>query len=119
MPTLLAHIKSGKLRPLAVTSAKRVDDLPQVPTIAESGYPGFEASTWFGFVAPTATPKDVVTRLNAEFNKALQIARPREKAERPGCAGLRAARRKRSARRSGRTSRAGLRIIKASGTKLD
>lgn len=72
VPTLLAHIKSGKLRPLAVTSAKRVDDLPQVPTIAESGYAGFEASTWFGFAAPAATPKDIVTRLNAEFNKALK-----------------------------------------------
>lgn len=72
VPTLLAHIKSGKLRPLAVTSLKRVDDLPQVPTVAESGYPGFEASTWFGFVAPAATPKDIVARLNAEFNKALQ-----------------------------------------------
>ena len=72
VPTLLAHIKSGKLRPLAVTSLKRVDDLPQVPTIAESGYAGFEASTWFGFAAPAATPKDIVTRLNAEFNKALK-----------------------------------------------
>jgi len=72
VPTLLAHVKNGKLRALAVTSLKRVDDLPQVPTIAESGYPGFEASTWFGFAAPTATPKDVVARLNAEFNKALQ-----------------------------------------------
>jgi tripartite-type tricarboxylate transporter receptor subunit TctC len=72
VPTLLAHIKSGKLRPLAVTSAKRVDDLPQVPTIAESGYAGFEASTWFGFAAPAGTPKDIVTRLNAEFNKALK-----------------------------------------------
>jgi len=72
VPTLLAHIKSGKLRPLAVTSAKRVDDLPQVPTIAESGYAGFEASAWFGFAAPAATPKDIVTRLNAEFNKALK-----------------------------------------------
>jgi tripartite-type tricarboxylate transporter receptor subunit TctC len=72
VPTLLAHIKSGKLRPLAVTSAKRVDDLSQVPTIAESGYAGFEASTWFGFAAPAATPKDIVTRLNAEFNKALK-----------------------------------------------
>jgi tripartite-type tricarboxylate transporter receptor subunit TctC len=72
VPTLLAHIKSGKLRPLAVTSLKRVDDLSQVPTIAESGYAGFEASTWFGFAAPAATPKDIVTRLNAEFNKALK-----------------------------------------------
>ncbi|RZT39243.1 Bug family tripartite tricarboxylate transporter substrate binding protein [Cupriavidus agavae] len=72
VPTLLAHIRNNKVRALAVTSARRVDDLPQVPTIAESGYPGFEAATWFGFVAPAATPKDVIARLNAEFNKALQ-----------------------------------------------
>lgn len=70
--TLLGQIKQGKLRPLAVTSDKRVDDLPNVPTINESGYKGFDAVTWFGFLAPAGTPKDVVARLNAEFNKALQ-----------------------------------------------
>ena len=72
VPTLLGHIKQGKLRALAVTSAKRVDDLPQVPTINESGYAGFDAVTWFGFLAPAGTPKDVVARLNAEFNTALR-----------------------------------------------
>jgi tripartite-type tricarboxylate transporter receptor subunit TctC len=72
VPTLLGQIKQGKLRALAVTSAKRVDDLPNVPTINESGYSGFDAATWFGLLAPAGTPKDVVARLNAEFNKALQ-----------------------------------------------
>jgi tripartite-type tricarboxylate transporter receptor subunit TctC len=72
IPTLLGQIKQGKLRPLAVTSAKRVDDLSNVPTINESGYKGFDASTWFGFLAPAGTPKPVIDRLNAEFNKALQ-----------------------------------------------
>ena len=72
VPTLIGQIKNNKLRPLAVTSAKRVDDLPNVPTINESGYKGFDAVTWFGLLAPAATPKDVVARLNAEFNKALQ-----------------------------------------------
>jgi tripartite-type tricarboxylate transporter receptor subunit TctC len=72
VPTLLGQIKQGKLRPLAVTSANRVDDLPNVPTINESGYKGFDAVTWFGFLAPAGTPKDVVTKLNTEFNKALQ-----------------------------------------------
>ena len=71
VPTLLGYIKQNKLRALAVTSAKRVDDLPQVPTINESGYKGFEAVTWFGFLAPAGTPKDVVTRLNTAFNTAL------------------------------------------------
>ena len=72
VPTLIGHIRSGKMRPIAVTSLTRVDDIPQVPTIAESGYKGFETVTWFGFVAPANTPKDIVTRLNAEINKALQ-----------------------------------------------
>jgi tripartite-type tricarboxylate transporter receptor subunit TctC len=72
VPTLLGQIKQGKLRPLAVTSAKRVDDLPDVPTINESGYKGFDAVTWFGLLAPAGTPKDVVAKLNAEFNKALK-----------------------------------------------
>jgi tripartite-type tricarboxylate transporter receptor subunit TctC len=72
VPTLLRPDPQGKLRPLAVSSAKRVDDLPHVPTINESGYKGFDAVTWFGFLAPAGTPKDVVARLNAEFNKALQ-----------------------------------------------
>lgn len=72
VPSVLQQIRTGKLRPLAVTSAKRVDDLPQTPTVGESGYKGFDAVTWFGFLAPAGTPKEIVTRLNAEFNKALQ-----------------------------------------------
>ena len=79
VPTLLGQIKQGKLRALAVSSAKRVDDLPNVPTINESGYKGFDAVTWFGFLAPAATPKDVVAKLNAEFNKALQQPELRKK----------------------------------------
>ena len=65
--------------PLAVTSAKRVDDLPNVPTINESGYKGFDAVTWFGLLGPAGTPKDVVAKLNAEFNKALQQPELRKK----------------------------------------
>jgi len=71
IPTLLGHIKSGKMRPIAVTSGKRADDLPQVPTIAET-YKGFEAVTWFGIVGPANLPKDVVAKLNADINKALK-----------------------------------------------
>lgn len=72
VPTLLGHIKQGKLRALAVTSDKRTADLPYVPTLIEAGYTGLEASTWFGFLAPAATPKDIIAKLNTEFNKALQ-----------------------------------------------
>ena len=56
IPTLLGHIKSGKMRALAVTSLKRVDDLPTVPTVAESGLKGFEAVTWFGVLGPANLP---------------------------------------------------------------
>ena len=72
IPTLIGHIKGGKMRAIAVTSAKRADDLPQVPTIAESGYKGFEAVTWFGIAGPANLPKEIVTKLNADINKALQ-----------------------------------------------
>ena len=72
IPTLLGHIKSGKMRPIAVTSAKRADDLAQVPTIAESGYKDFEAVTWFGILGPANLPKDVVAKFNADINKALK-----------------------------------------------
>lgn len=79
VPTLIGQIRQGKLRALAVTSATRVDDLPQVPTINESGFSGFDAVTWFGFVAPAGTPKDVIARLNTEFNKALAQPELRKK----------------------------------------
>jgi len=71
VPTLIAQIKSGQLRALAVTSLQRNRDLPEVPTMAESGYKDFEAVTWFGVAGPAAMPKDAITRLNAAFNKAL------------------------------------------------
>jgi tripartite-type tricarboxylate transporter receptor subunit TctC len=74
IPTLIGHIKSGKMRPIAVTSLKRVDDLPDVPTISESGFKGFEAVTWFGILGPANLPKDVVLKLNADINRALKDA---------------------------------------------
>jgi tripartite-type tricarboxylate transporter receptor subunit TctC len=63
------NIEGGKLRALAVTSAKRVPSLPNVPTVAESGLPGFEAATWFALVAPAGTPRDAVMKINAETKK--------------------------------------------------
>lgn len=70
--TLSGHIKNGKMRALAVTSAKRSADLPNVPTVAESGFKGFEAVTWFGLAAPAGLSKDKLSKLNAAFNKALE-----------------------------------------------
>jgi tripartite-type tricarboxylate transporter receptor subunit TctC len=72
LPSSLPLIKSGKLRAVAVTSLKRAPALPDVPTVAESGFPGFEASSWFGILAPAGTPAPIVARLNAEVNKWLQ-----------------------------------------------
>jgi tripartite-type tricarboxylate transporter receptor subunit TctC len=60
-------VKSGKLRALAVTSATRVADLPDVPTVAESGLPGYEAVSWFGVVAPRGTPDAIVKKLSADL----------------------------------------------------
>ncbi len=69
----MGHIKSGKLKPLAVTSAKRSAELPDVPTLAEAGIAGFEMTTWYGLFVTTGTPKDVVARLIDETNKILRL----------------------------------------------
>jgi tripartite-type tricarboxylate transporter receptor subunit TctC len=70
-PSALPHVQGGRLRAIAITSAKRSPLLPEVPTIAESGFPGFDMGSWFGLAAPAGTPKAVIERLNAELNKAL------------------------------------------------
>jgi tripartite-type tricarboxylate transporter receptor subunit TctC len=71
MLSVVPLVKSGKLRALAVTSLKRSPVAPQVPTVAELGFPGFEAGTWFGLLVPTGTPTDIVARLHADMVKAL------------------------------------------------
>jgi tripartite-type tricarboxylate transporter receptor subunit TctC len=72
MPTVTGHIREGKLRAIAVTTPKRFRGLPDVPTIAELGYPGYDFSSWFGILAPAGTPKAAVERLHAEVVKALK-----------------------------------------------
>jgi tripartite-type tricarboxylate transporter receptor subunit TctC len=72
-PTALPHIRSGKLRALAVTSAKRSGLMTDVPTVAESGLAGYEAAGWFGVLAPAGTPPAVVAKLNAEINRILEL----------------------------------------------
>ena len=79
IPTALAHVRSGRLKAIAVTSARRTTVMPEVPTVAESGLPGFEAISWFGLYAPAATPKDTVNKLNADFNRVLQLPEVKEK----------------------------------------
>jgi len=72
MPTVTGYIKEGKLRAIAVTTPKRFKGLPDVPTIAEQGYPGYDFSSWFGIVAPAGTPKPIIDRLQREVVKALK-----------------------------------------------
>jgi tripartite-type tricarboxylate transporter receptor subunit TctC len=72
-PTALPHLKSGKLRALAVTSAKRSGLMTDVPTVSESGLPGYEAAGWFGVLAPAGTPGPVINLLNAEINRILEL----------------------------------------------
>src|SRR5471032_3184356 len=79
IPTSLAQVKSGQIKALAITSAKRSALMPELPTVAESGLPGFEVVAWFGLYAPAATPKDIVTKLNADVTRALQLPDVREK----------------------------------------
>ena len=71
MPSAIQHVRSGKLAPLAVTTAKRSPELPNVPTIAEAGVPGYEATSWFGMFAPAGTPAPVLAKLNAAIVKVL------------------------------------------------
>jgi tripartite-type tricarboxylate transporter receptor subunit TctC len=80
---LQPHIKAGKMRPLGVTSVKRTEISPDLPSIAET-LPNFESSAWFGIVVPVATPRDVVNRLNAEFVKVLRMPETREKLTQQG-----------------------------------
>jgi tripartite-type tricarboxylate transporter receptor subunit TctC len=79
LPTALPHVKAGKLRALAVTAAKRSPTLPEVPTVAESGLPEFDVSSWFAMFAPAKTPPEIVAKLNGEIVKILNSADVKEK----------------------------------------
>jgi tripartite-type tricarboxylate transporter receptor subunit TctC len=72
IPNVISSVKSGKLRALAVSTPRRWSELPDVPTVAEAGVPGYEATLWLGLAAPAGTPADIVSRLHAETAKALQ-----------------------------------------------
>jgi len=84
MSALMPYVKSGKMRGIAVTGLKRSTVAPEFPTIAESGLPGFEVITWFGILAPAATSKDIVNRLNSEIVAAVQLPNVREQLTKMG-----------------------------------
>ena len=79
IPSVMGHIRAGKLRAIAVTTANRTAALPDLPTIAESGYPDFEASSWFGLVGPRGLPREVVVKLQTDIARALAQPEMREK----------------------------------------
>ena len=79
LSAIVGNVRAGQLRALGVTSAKRSPALPDVPTLAEAGLPGFEAATWFALVAPAGTPRDVRERLNAELKRALALPDVRQR----------------------------------------
>jgi tripartite-type tricarboxylate transporter receptor subunit TctC len=79
LPSALPHARGGKLRALAVTSARRSPAAPELPTVAEAGLPGYEASAWFGIAAPAATPREIVSKLNAAIARGLQSNETRER----------------------------------------
>jgi tripartite-type tricarboxylate transporter receptor subunit TctC len=78
-PNVLPQVRAGKLRALAITSATRSAMVPDVPTVAEAGVPGYEVGVWFGIVAPAGTPPAVVAKLNAELNRMLTLPDVKQK----------------------------------------
>jgi tripartite-type tricarboxylate transporter receptor subunit TctC len=78
-PSVLPHVKAGRLRALAITSAQRSPLLPEVPTLAESGFPGFDVQSWFSLAAPAGTPRAVIERLNLNLNKAVAAPEVRQR----------------------------------------
>jgi tripartite-type tricarboxylate transporter receptor subunit TctC len=118
VPTALSHIKAGKLRPLAVSSTKRAATLPDVPTIAEAGYKGFDANTWFGLVAPKGTPPAIVEKINAEVNKVLKSTDVREKFAAEGGGALGGSSQEFAALLKADYAKWG-KVVKDSGVKLD
>jgi tripartite-type tricarboxylate transporter receptor subunit TctC len=84
LPPLLPHVQTGRVRALAISSAKRLPSVPSVPTVAESGFPGFDMTLWLGFFAPKGTPAAVVKRLESELVKVAQLADVKEQMSRQG-----------------------------------
>jgi tripartite-type tricarboxylate transporter receptor subunit TctC len=121
LPSALPHIRAGKLKALAVTSATRSGALPDVPTVEEAGGPalkGYEASSWFGLLAPAGTPMDIVNRLQAESAKALATPAMKERLLSQGAlpSGITSAE---FARLIAEETAKWAQVVKASGAKID
>ncbi len=84
MPNVIGHVRAGKMKPLAVTTAQRSSQAPEIPTVAEAGLPGYEQTAWFGVLAPAGTPRDIIGRLNGEIIKLLNSADVKERFAKQG-----------------------------------
>ena len=84
VPNVIQHVKAGRLRALAITTPRRAAAMPEIPTVDEAGVPGYQVSVWFGVVAPAATPKDVVARLNGEINRVIGLPEVKERFSQSG-----------------------------------
>ena len=118
MPSATPHVKSGRVRPLAVASAQRAQTMPQVPTFQEAGFPGFEASAWNAVLAPAGTPDDIIRRLNAAIVKIVHSPDIKETLAAQGAEAIGD-----SADQFGKYLQAEVakwaKVVKASGAKLD
>ena len=84
MPNVIGHVRAGKLKALAVTTAQRAQMAPEIPTVAEAGVPGYEQTAWFGVLAPAGTPREIIGRYNAEIVKLLNSTEVKERFARQG-----------------------------------
>jgi tripartite-type tricarboxylate transporter receptor subunit TctC len=118
IPSALSQIRGGKVRPLGVTGSKRSAQLPEVPTIAEAGYKGFDVTTWYGLLFPAGTPAAIVKRMNEEVNRVLKLADVRDKLSAEGGDALGGTPEEFSALLKADIARWGP-IVKQSGAKVD
>jgi tripartite-type tricarboxylate transporter receptor subunit TctC len=79
MPSVLSQVKAGRLRGIAMTTAQRSAALPNLPTVADAGLAGYDVGSWYGLSVPAGTPKEIITRLNAETHKLLALPEMRER----------------------------------------
>jgi tripartite-type tricarboxylate transporter receptor subunit TctC len=118
IPSVIEFVRAGRLRALAVTSKSRSAAMPEIPTVAESGFPDFEASSWFGLLGPAGMPRDIVSKLQGEVARALKIPDIRDKLVAQGADPVGSSPEEFAAYIRDETTRWS-RVVKSSGAKAD